>query len=213
MLRVGLTQRVQIQDQRKERWDCLDQAWSSLLTHQGILPIPLPNSMQEPAVLLKELELDAVLLTGGNDLEIVAQGPQAAPERDLFEANLLTVCSQRNIPVLGVCRGLQMMVVHYGGKVRPVPHHVATTHSIQLKIPGVMPLHDGMVVNSFHNFGVLQEDLGPHVRAIATAPDGSVEAIAHETLRQWAVMWHPERPPGENQSVGLLRALLSQRAR
>ena len=79
MLRVGLTQRVDLQ--REERRDCLDQAWSSLLIENSMLPIPLPNHTADPGALLRELQLDGVVLTGGNDLAAVAQGPGVAPER------------------------------------------------------------------------------------------------------------------------------------
>ena len=209
MLRVGLTQRVEIHSERKEHRDCLDQAWAPLLIAQNLVPIPLPNQGADPGILLRELKLDGVILTGGNDLGSVAGGSEAAPERDLFEEKLLRACGERGVPVLGVCRGLQMMVVHHGGTVRRIPQHAATTHPLTLHAPEIMPLRKGMIVNSFHQFGIRPQDLGPNLKLIATAPDGSVEAAAHRTLRQWGVMWHPERQPSGEEAAALLRALFT----
>lgn len=206
MLRIGLTQRVEMDGERNERRDCLDQAWTPLLNASGLLPVPLPNREADPQILLRELKLDGVILTGGNDLAKFSQSPDAAPERDLFEQKLLSVCSETDLPVLGVCRGLQMLVVHHGGAIRPVPGHVATPHPLTLHLPKLMPLKQGMIVNSFHQFGILEQDLGPDWLRVATAPDGSVEAAAHRTLKQWGILWHPERPPSGEEAGLLLRA-------
>lgn len=69
-----------------------------------------------------------------------------------------------------------------------------------------------VVVNSYHNFGVYPDGLGPYLQAVATAPDGSVEAVAHKHLPQWAIMWHPERPPHDPRDGELLRTLFRQPA-
>ena len=177
-----------------------------------MLAVPLPNR-SDPAAALNELRLDGVVLTGGNDLGAVSRSPDVAPERDLFEGKLLEACAGSGIPVLGVCRGLQMLVVHHGGMVREIAGHVAVTHPLTVRRPSVVPLREGMVVNSFHNFGVRREDLGPDWEVAATAPDGSVEAIAHRTLRRWGIMWHPERSPGSPEWGEILRGLFGAASR
>ena len=115
MRRIALTQRVVVLSERAERRDALDQAWTELLAHLGYLPI----------------------LTGGNDLAHLRGARAAAPERDALERGLLTHCSQRNLPVLAACRGMQMLVCFHGGSVEAVDGHVGTPHPIV--VPGSAP--------------------------------------------------------------------------
>jgi putative glutamine amidotransferase len=68
-------------------------------------------------------------------------------------------------------------------------------------------------VNSFHNFGIVPDVLAPGLKVVATALDGTVEAVRHESLPQWGVMWHPERPPSDPADVELMRALLGGQLR
>ena len=207
MLKIGLTQRVEILVERDERRDCLDQAWTALLVPDGCWPVPLPNTVRDVSGMIRDLNLDGVILTGGNDLTHVPGARNTAPHRDDFERELLTCCRRQQIPVLGVCRGLQMMVDYYGGQLVPVVGHVATRHPLVVRSPTPMPLTDRDEVNSFHDFGVKDHHLGPELQVVATAPDGSVEAIAHRTLPQWAVMWHPERAPRDERDHRLIQTL------
>jgi putative glutamine amidotransferase len=108
---------------------------------------------------------------------------------------------------------MQMMVAHYGGEVVPVAKHAAARHGIMVRTPCVLPLTNRQAVNSFHNFGVHEDNLGSDLQSAAVAPDGSVEAIAHKSLRVWGVMWHPERPPYDARDVQLLQALFKGRNR
>ena len=117
MLKVGLTQRVEVIQDTNERRDCLDQAWTRLLVDNGYLPIPLPNRVEDVDTLIAELEIDGIILTGGNDLSHLTGATNTAPERDAFERRLLERCADLDIPVLGVCRGMQMMVAHFGGEL------------------------------------------------------------------------------------------------
>jgi len=209
MLKIGLTQRVEVLRERNERWDCLDQAWSRLLSAQGYCLVPLPNWLEKVDELIDDLGLEGVILTGGNDPGHLPGAENAAPERDAFERKLLDCCGGRGIPVLGVCRGMQMMVAHHGGEIVPVAGHVGTSHSIMVRSGSTMPLGDRAVVNSYHDFGVYPDRLGPDWQVAGTAPDGSAEAVVHRSLRQWAIMWHPERPLGDERDMDLVRALFN----
>jgi N5-(cytidine 5'-diphosphoramidyl)-L-glutamine hydrolase len=197
---IGLTQRVEDLPERKERRDCLDQAWTKLLLNNGFCPIPLPNCVGDVDSFISNLNLTGVILTGGNDLG-------KAPERDLFENNLLTVCTQRKLPVLGVCRGLELMNIFYGGKIEPVTGHVATIHDIRPGLAGKMPLRSK--ANSFHDFGIKESGLSNQLIPTAFAADGTVEAVMHKNLPQWGIMWHPERGNAEESDQLLIRTLFS----
>ena len=207
MKRIGLTQRLATLKDRNERRECLDQAWSQLLAEIEMLAVPLSNRATDTETIVSELKLEGIILTGGNDLSHLPGAMNTAPERDDFEHKLLDVCSERKIPVLGVCRGLQMIVTHYGGKVTPVKGHVATYHGLAVLRRDIMPLSDREKVNSFHNFGITKENIASDLTVIATAPDGTIEAAAHRKFSQWGIMWHPERPPHDEEDKALIRKI------
>lgn len=205
MKKIGLSLRVEA---ARERRDCIDQAWYGLLISLDLWPVPLPNLAPEAAFgLVEDLALDGVILTGGNDVAEAPGGRCVAVERDRFEHALLDACSERSLPVLGVCRGLQKLVLYHGGAVRAVSGHVAARHRLHVEPACALPLCDRAEVNSFHDFGVMPEDVCKPLRPVAKASDGTVEAVAHESLPQWAIMWHPERPPKDPADARLLRAL------
>ncbi len=207
MFKIGLTQRVEVLPDRGERRDCLDQAWTHLLADNGFVPVPLPNRIDDVAILFDRIGLDGIIFTGGNDLAHLPGATHAAPERDAFERRLLQICTVRNIPVLGVCRGMQMLVDYYGGTITAVDHHVARRHGIVVQSESDAILMGREAVNSFHRYGVQAGGIPDDLRILAIAPDGTVEAVAHRRLPQWALMWHPERVPQDPGDVRLIRDL------
>ena len=188
--------------------DCLDQDWSVFLERCGLLPAPVPTLLPDPARFLDRLAPDGLILSGGNDLGITG-GPDASPERDALEGALLSACAARGLPVLGVCRGMQMMNVHLGGGLRPVPGHAGTRHPVHLAPETDMPGHpDVRTANSYHKYGLMPADLAPGLVPLMTAPDGTVEAFRHDRLPFWGVMWHPERGQPSPFDIALVRSIL-----
>lgn len=183
---IGVTQRVVWN--RGERRDALDQAWTIGLEMEGAVAVPLGNALEDPQGFLDEVGVSAIVLTGGNDLACVG-GDDIALERDRLEATVLDWASSRQVPVLGVCRGMQFIANQIGSSVVPVSGHVATEHSISWRLDFGLP----DAVNSFHRFGI--RTLSPQLEVLAVADDGSVEALRHESLPWVGVMWHPERLP------------------
>ena len=104
---------------------------------------------------------------------------------------------------------MQVLVRHHGGSLRPVDDHVATPHPLIVTGECALPLAGRDEVNSFHGFGLRPEDLGGALRHVASAADGTVEAVAHDKLPQWGIMWHPERAPHDPRDLELLRAAFS----
>ncbi|MCH7802248.1 MAG: gamma-glutamyl-gamma-aminobutyrate hydrolase family protein [Chloroflexi bacterium] len=189
---IGLTQRVEVVVSYGERRDCLDQNWATLLTQLGYCPIPLSNRVEDVDLYLATLRLDGVILTGGNDLGDTASD-DAAPERDGFEHRLLDVCAERELPVFGVCRGVQMMNAHYGGTLSAVDRHVARRHDVRLADDFTPGGPSSLDVNSFHDFGITKSDLSKDLSAAGWAEDDTIEAVSHKSLPQTGIMWHPER--------------------
>lgn len=179
MKRIAISQRVDIHADRDERRDALDQRLSAFVTAIGALAFPVPNGLQEQGRLrewLDALSPDGILLSGGNDV-----GGQ--PDRDGVERMLLNWSTERRLPVLGICRGMQMMASAAGGRLKRVTGHVRTRHVLDGVLVGT--------VNSFHDHAL--DGCPASYRVLAVSEDGSIEAIRHEDLPFEGWMWHPER--------------------
>lgn len=147
---------------------------------------------------------DGLLLSGGSDMDASlfgqAQHPRAGqPDlaRDHEELDLLAAFCACAKPVFGICRGMQVLNVYFGGDlIQHLDDHDGTPHTISA-VPGSR-VHDlcgaSFTANSFHHQAV--DRLGDGLHVTARAADGTIEAIEHETLPVYGVQWHPERMVG-----------------
>jgi len=178
---VAITQRVVIVPEYGERRDCLDQAWPRFLAACGLTPLPLPNVLEVALELWAGADVSGLVLTGGNDL--VECGGDA-PERDAVEFALLDWAQRRGLPVLGVCRGMQVIQQRFGIGLHRVKGHVLRRQLIRIE-------GEPREVNSFHHFAAFESQ--PPLDVWAVAEDGVVKAIRHSTQPITGIMWHPER--------------------
>jgi putative glutamine amidotransferase len=182
---IAVTQRVVVDAATGERRDALDQRWPRFLLRCGLLPVAVPNCPRAARRLAARLPIRGVLLTGGNDL--AAYGGDA-PERDETEEFFLRRALASGRPLLGVCRGMQVIQHFLGVPLARVEGHAGLRHGVQ---------GEGVAgeVNSFHRLGATGSVADLEVRAVA--PDGVVEAVWHRRCRVAGLMWHPEReaPP------------------
>jgi len=193
MKRIGLTQRVVVVPEHGERRDSLDQRWTGLMDGLGCQVIPLPNAIEDVATYSRDLGIEGFILTGGDDVYEYSQPGTGAPERDRIEHQIIDFCATGKVPLLGVCRGLQALVNHFGGSLSPIDGHVQTRHSVELD-PEWMAVPDGRIeVNSFHNMAIKTDDLPGQLTAVAWSEDGTIEAVVHSEYRINGIMWHPER--------------------
>lgn len=181
MKKIVFTQRVDVIEGYGERRDGADQRVAAFIRACGFLPIPIVNNPDIVSVFVDDVKPDGILFTGGNDL--VSYGGNAS-ERDETERLLLEYAVKKDIPLLGICRGMQMIADCYGTKLEKVDGHVRTKHQI-----------DGLIsrdaVNSYHGWGITDVIL-PLVAA-SRSKDGTVEALKHNKYKIAAIMWHPER--------------------
>ncbi|MGI5499625.1 gamma-glutamyl-gamma-aminobutyrate hydrolase family protein [Lentzea sp. CA-135723] len=197
MTRIGITQRCVDDDRTGERRWALDSRWWAFLTACGVVAVPLPNDAAAAVHATHELNLDGFLFTGGGDLG----GDQ--PERDLTERTLLALAMEQDLPVLGVCRGMELIADAFGGWLRPVAGHVGTRHRIT-------SAEGERVVNSYHDLAVD----GLPAALVPTAWCGDVvEAVRHRDARVEGIMWHPEREPAPDPRDVLLVHRLFERVR
>lgn len=184
----------------------------------GGTPVIIPPVADKEVIVNTLEQLDGLILTGGADYNPLWMGEEPSThlhginrERDLAELLTARLAFNRQIPTLGICRGIQTLAIALGGKVAQDIQEAASpgtviikhaqdadrsepTHSVRIADGSILSgIYEGETihVNSFHHQAVAQP--GPHFRITATAPDGTVEAI--ESTEHKAVMgvqWHPE---------------------
>ena len=190
MKKIAVTQRVVEVESYSERRDALDQQWIHFLLSIQVLPVLVPNNLDYLERFLATQAVQGVLLTGGNSL---AKYGGDAPERDELEVALLDWAITNRVPVLGVCRGMQLIQDFFGNELVSVPGHVGKRHSLIVtqdkRLSGSLEKLD--TVNSYHEFGA-KESMGELLVA-ATSEDGVIMAIEHRELDVFGVMWHSER--------------------
>lgn len=193
MIAVGITMRVTDATEYRERRDTLDQRWLTFLERAELTPVLLPNHLPTLKRTLALAGLQGLVLTGGN-----TPGPGSdAPERDEAERYLLGEFLARQRPVLGVCRGMQALQLHFGVRLEAVEGHVAPTQTIEI---------DGrrQTVNSYHRLGARSSP--GELTVWAKADDGIIKAVRNDARKIIAVMWHPERiEPFRKEDVALFR--------
>ena len=192
-MRIAITQRVERVPGYDEQRDCLDQRWSTLMEKLGIDLVPVPNGLLSADRWFERQNVAGLILSGGNDLAHLPAAVNSSPERDATETALLARARDMNLPVLAVCRGMQMLNHFLGGSLTALSGHVSCTHTISV-IEQAPLLADYREVNSFHGWGIQPKDLAENLLAQAWADDGSIEAFVHRQLPWTAIMWHPERP-------------------
>jgi gamma-glutamyl-gamma-aminobutyrate hydrolase PuuD len=195
------------------------------VTAAGGAPVLVPPGASLPETL--DL-VDGLVFSGGSDLDPELYDAEAHPEtngvireRDDFELELMRAALERDMPMLAICRGSQVLNVALGGDLEQhVPDRVGT--HVHKEVNGVFADHDVEVVagtklasiigdrhdvKSHHHQGFGR--LGSGLREAARAPDGTVEAL-EDTTRRFAlgVLWHPEA--GED--MALFRSLVAEAA-
>ena len=187
------------------------------LSALGAIPIVLPSVIDNDDILREAISLcDGIILTGGPDVRPELFGEQIIPacgeisdERDAFEIKLYKMAIEADKPILGICRGAQVMNIAAGGNIYQDIYSQTGTMLAHHTLDGVKSFHNvsitnkdalekmkfsdvEFVVNSYHHQSV--KDLGEGYEAVAYSPDGLIEAIYMPSRRfVVGVQWHPEK--------------------
>ncbi len=234
--RIGVTSWHRNDKDGLERWEAIRDTYTGAVRAASGLPVILPITDDDPAVLSDILgAVDGLLFSGGEDVAPAYYGEpkdprcqEPDPDRDLFEIHLARVAMAQRVPTLGICRGLQLLNVAGGGTLyqdiacRPgtLSHHAAPSearrtpiHGVHIK-PGtrlraIMGVPESRVTSTHHQ---LVKELAPGFRAVAwSIEDGIVEGIeAADHPFLVAVQWHPERIyQDHSEHLALFRALVA----
>lgn len=201
--RIGITMRVTNATGYHEVRDSLARDWTEYM--QNAFPdaqwMYIPNMGIDAVNYFRKWDLNVLILTGGDDIGDY-------PDRDQTESELLRHALENNIPVIGVCRGLQLIHRHFGGEMKQGDEsftdvHRAQRHEIEM---------DGSAheVNSYHNNMLDETTLHHDLQVIARcSKDNTIEGVRAKGLM--AMMWHPEREERVEQwNLNLIKDFLDQ---
>ena len=206
--------------------DLLNSLYARSVEAAGGIALLLPPQGDVSAAVVRRL--DGLIISGGADVDPERYGEQphpqtqtAQPDRDAWELALLAEAERTGVPVLGICRGMQVMAVHAGGQLE---QHLPEVVGHDEHSPGgdafgwvsVTTVEDSLVstlvgdvlqVNCHHHQAVTAH---PGLVPTARAADGTLEAVEHPERPFWlGVQWHPEH--GDDH--GLFRGLVEVAAR
>ena len=186
----------------------------SVLKNGGV-PFILPVQPDNEIINAQIEQIDGLILSGGHDVvpQNYNEEPQqkledCSPERDQFDFDLIKAATQKGIPILGICRGMQIINTYYGGSLyqdlsyrnEPTFRHMQghspsqVTHQITIeknsKLASIIS-ESQMMVNSFHHQVV--KDVAKNFKIAARANDGVIEAIEpNDKSFILGIQWHPE---------------------
>jgi N5-(cytidine 5'-diphosphoramidyl)-L-glutamine hydrolase len=220
-MNILITQR-QMKNRHGDWTDCLEHGYSVYLERFGLNLFPVSNVTGRLDEIVSAVNPSGIVLSGGGDVDPGLYGGQACEigsvitsARDQCESKLLEIAIKRNIPVLGICRGMQFINVFFGGKLVadiknidtigehgvPCKHNIRITDNAVSKELG----KDEFLVNSYHNQGILSKELGEDLKAFAIYERLElIEAFHHMRYPIVGIMWHPERPGSPEILDGML---------
>ena len=179
----------------------------------GGVPVVIPPVADKHVVINTLEHVDALILSGGGDINPLWAGEEPSPklhginqERDLSELLIARLAYNRQIPMLGICRGIQTLATAFGGKVAQDISDVATikhsqdadrsepTHTVIVDEESqLFDIYKSakLMVNSFHHQAVAEA--GDKFKVVAKSPDGIIEAMESSEFKSiLGVQWHPE---------------------
>ena len=206
---IIITQR-QSKNQYGEWIDSLENSYVKYLNSFDTLTIPITNSVDRIEFFLEQIDFKGIILSGGGDVDpgLYGQVPSGelniSPRRDIIESKLLDFAIKKKKPVLGLCRGMQLINVYFGGKLiqdlkkidiegkhkPPCIHSIKINNSVLSKKFG----REIFEINSYHNQAIIEDNLAQDLECFAVAEDFPIiEGFFHRKYPIVGIQWHPER--------------------
>ena len=162
--------------------DNLDQKFSEWLIINKFTPIIFSNSLYKIHNLRKmliKLEIKGVILTGGDFSK--------KTDRFKTQKKILEIAKKQKIPVLGICQGMQMISVFFGGQLKKVKNHVRTFHYLTSTKKNRFPFK----IKCYYQYAL--KSCPKNFEITSLSEDKIIESIKHKKLKWEGWMWHPER--------------------
>lgn len=215
---------IGISANRKEGLSCIAEPYFQSVLKAGGVPLLIPVMADVDALAHIVAKIDGLILSGGGDINPLFFNEEPIPTlddgdstRDTYDFYLFRLALNRGLPILGICRGHQLMNVAMGGSLyqdiyaqstTPLLRHSQRfpknqpTHSVQLtaetsRLSAIFNGSKEIYVNSIHHQAV--KEVAPEFIETAKASDGINEAIEHPEYPLMGVQWHPEIPAADNQ--------------
>ncbi|MDR1407143.1 MAG: gamma-glutamyl-gamma-aminobutyrate hydrolase family protein [Tannerella sp.] len=209
---------IGISANKKEGLSCISDPYYQSTVLAGGAPVLIPVITDIGALSAIVRQLDGLILSGGGDVDPVFLGEPPAPGldgvdayRDTYDFMLLRLARLYQLPVMGICRGHQVLNVAFGGTLYQDIHSQflpealkhsqdeprdCATHTVMPTGQSSKPSHimqqkKLLHVNSLHHQAV--KDAAPEFIATAVAPDGVNEGLEHPEYPLFSVQWHPEQ--------------------
>lgn len=133
---------------------------------------------------LNKIRISRIIISGGLDIKSRKVDDILRLRLEKF---LIKYAIKKNIPLLGICSGMQVICNLYNIKISKIKKHVCRKHRI------IINSKKNIIRNSFHNYGILKKDLKSNFKILGLANDSSVEAVKMKKNKIYGIMWHPER--------------------
>lgn len=204
MKKIAITQRLILNDSYYELREALDVNWALLFNELNFLPIILPikSDFEE---YFNNIDIDGILLTGGNDLNSINKSKESY-QRDEFEKKLIKYAITHNIPIFGVCRGMQIIAEYFDADFVKIENQVNIKHHLQVNKESKYfnNLNKLDRVNSYHNYAI--KSISNDFLISAWNENKIIKAIEHKKHKIFAQMWHSEREnPFDKNELNLIK--------
>ena len=199
MIKIGITSNIK--EHYKGYIDFLDHYWVEYFGKKKTDYNLIPNNTYLSEKILKKINL--LILTGGND---IISNKKESLIRNKIEKNLIKKAIKKKIPILGICRGAQLLNISFGGKIKKVRNHMRTRHNIYIEKNDIIKKKI-LNVNSFHNFGIEKNNLSKKFDRIAFDKEKNIEMFISKKNKIIGVMWHPEREKNKKILTDLIKKL------
>lgn len=180
-MNIIVTQRIDFFPPHNERRDSLDINWYSFFEKVGVTPILIPNNLNITIRILRSFKIDGILLTGGNTLAHLKGGD--APERDEVEKYLVEYGLNCKIPIIGVCRGFQILQHYFAGELIPIKGYAGIEHQVFMNGNKVR------TITTHCNYGFKNSPFD----IISIDENNIVLSAENKEKKIYGQLWHPER--------------------
>ena len=197
MLKIGVTTRIVNTLEYHEVRDAISHDLIDFIFSLSAKPIIIPNNVNYLVSILSEI--DILVISGGNDLSSVMSENHdlflQSKLRDKVENRLIELSIAQHIPVIGICRGMQIINEYFGGTLKKLKRpniHSNGEHKVFFEEKVFEDLEGNeLLVNSYHNYCI--DSIGKDLIPVAFSDDKEIELMKHKVFPIYGMMWHPER--------------------